>query len=135
PTLVHRGTAGRLDGVGHVRGGHRTEQAPVVPGTLRQTHLEGAELSRDLLRLVQAADLPRGASAADRVDLLLAAPRPLDGEPARQQVVAAVAVLHLDDVAGGAETVDLVSQNQLHVVTSSSAPVSERCWCRAAAPS
>ena len=48
------------------------------------------------------------------VGLTLRAPGGHDGQPARQQVVAAVAVLDLDGVAGDAEVIDFSSENQLH---------------------
>ena len=51
-------------------------------------------------------DRPQGALLAagvDRVDLLLAALGPRGGQLARQEVVPGVAVLDLDDLAGGAE--------------------------------
>src|SRR5437899_3095142 len=54
------------------------------------------------------------AAAADLRDLLLAALGPLDRQPARDEVVAAVAVLDLDDVAGAAEATDLLREDELH---------------------
>lgn len=114
PTLVQLGTAGGLDGLGDVRGRDRAEQAATLAGALLEAHGERVDPARDLLGLVQGADVTRGTRALDQVDLLLTAARPPDGEPAGKQVVAAVAVLHLDDIAGGSETVDLVGQNQLH---------------------
>ena len=41
----------RLDRLGHVRAGHRTEQAAVVAGALVQAHLERTELLSNLLGL------------------------------------------------------------------------------------
>src|SRR5690606_14638283 len=74
-----------------------------------------AELLGDLLGGAEVADRPRVTRLADRGDLRLRAAGPPDRVPTRQQVVAAVAVLDLDDVAGRAETGDLVGENELHV--------------------
>ena len=54
---------------------------------------------------------------------LLATTGPAQREAARDEVVAAVAVLHLDDVAGGTETGDFLGQDELHVLSSSQRPV------------
>jgi hypothetical protein len=54
------------------------------------------------------------ARATDLLGLALCAARRDDRQPARQQEVAAVAVLDLHDVAGRTEVVDLCSKNQLH---------------------
>jgi hypothetical protein len=43
-------------------------------------------------------------------------PRVADREAARDQEVAAVAVLHLDDVTGRTEAGDLLGQDELHLV-------------------
>ena len=65
---------------------------------------------------LDVADRASVAGALDRVDLLLATAGPADREAARDEEVAAVAVLDLDDVAGGPEAVDLVGEDELHGV-------------------
>jgi hypothetical protein len=64
--------------------------------------------------VVEVANLPRPLGAPDRVDLLLGAPRGDDRHLARQQVVAAVAVLDLDDVAGRAQVGHVGREDDLH---------------------
>src|SRR5699024_898739 len=133
PTLVQVRTTGGLHGLGDVRGCDRTEQAATLDGALLETHSERVDLSLDLTCLLQGADGTGATGTLDEVDLLLAAPRPRNREPAGKQVVTAVTVLHLDDVAGGSESVDLVGQDQLHDKNLPRMfPASERCWCRAA---
>jgi hypothetical protein len=73
--------------------------------------------------VAEVANGARGASSLDRLDLLLTATRPAQREAAGDEVVAAVAVLHLDDVAGGTEAGDLLGQDELHVVSSLQRPV------------
>ena len=70
------------------------------------------ETSYDVLvgaGVVEAANLTRVARALDLRHLLLGALAPHDGRAARHQVVASVAVLDLDDVAGSTETGSLTS--------------------------
>ena len=85
---------------------------------------EALELLLDLLGVRQVADLTGIAGALDLRDLLLAAARPLDREAAGHEVVAAVAVLDLDDVARGTEARDVLSEDELHV---------RSCSCQASA--
>ena len=72
---------------------------------------------------VVVADRARSAGLLDGLDGLLAATGPADRHAARDEVVAAVAVLDLDDVAGGAEAVDLLHEDELHVAISRQRPV------------
>src|SRR6266496_1355768 len=130
-TPVHLGTAGRLDRADDVRRGDRAEQPATLAGPGRQLHRQALELAADLLGVAKVADLPAVPRPADRRDLLLAALRPRDGEPARHQVVAAEAVLDLHHVARAAEPADLLGEDQLHLASLLSGP----CWCTAAAPS
>src|SRR5699024_8820198 len=133
PALVQVRTTGGLHGLGDVRGRDRTEQAATLAGALLETHGERVDLALDLTCLLQSADVAGATGTLNEVDLLLAAPRPRNREPAGKQVVTAVTVLHLDDVAGGSESVDLVGQDQLHDKNLPRMfPASERCWCRAA---
>jgi hypothetical protein len=62
----------------------------------------------------EVADLAHLASALDLSDLLLAATGPVDGETAGEEVVTAVAVLDLDHVAGGAQSGDVLGEDELH---------------------
>src|SRR5262249_43816143 len=76
-----------------------------------------AELDKpgfDLVRVVEIADGTRLLGATDGLYLLLRALSGQDGQPAGEQVIAAVAVLDLDDIAGGAEAVDVSGQDELH---------------------
>src|SRR4029453_15108376 len=68
-----------------------------------------------------ALDRTSVAGTPDGLDLLLGALGPADRQAARQEVVGAVTVLHLDDVAGGAEALDLLGQDELHLVRPPSA--------------
>src|SRR5690606_20346232 len=111
---VDLGPAGGLHGVGDVARGDRAEQAAGLAGAGGQAHLQGAELAGDFLGGADVADLTGGARLADGLDLALGAAGPAHGVAARDEVVAAVAVLDLDDVAGGAEAGDLVGEDELH---------------------
>ena len=79
---------------------------PPVPARAVSETLQRLELGLDLLGVPEVADLPGRTGPLDRADLLLAALGPGDREALRQQVVTAVAVLDLDDVAGRAEAGD-----------------------------
>ena len=70
----------------------------------------------NLLRLLERPDLAGGARVADDRDLLLTALGPGHGVPPGDKVVAAVAVLDLDDVPGGTEAGDLLGEDELHLV-------------------
>src|SRR5689334_5007097 len=115
PATVERRTAGGLDRVDDLGRRDRAEQPAAVAGPRRQRDLEAGQLGLDLVGLAQVADLAGLAGPLDDDDLLLGALAPLDREALRQQVVAAVAVLDLDDVAGGAETRHLLGEDDLHV--------------------
>ena len=76
---------------------------PVSPARTGSCDRRRLEPALDLAGVVEVADLADLAAAPDRLELLLAATGPCDREAAGHQVVAAVAVLDLDHVAGGAE--------------------------------
>ena len=80
--------------------------------------VQAAQLGCDLAGVPEVADLARLAGPTDRVDLLLRAAGGHDRQPARKQVVAAVAVLDLDDVAGRAEIGHVTGEDELHDVPS-----------------
>ena len=84
----------------------------------------GLELGLDLLGVVLVAR-PRASARAALIDSMVFSPPRVQrmAEATRDEVVAAVAVLDLDHVAGGAEAVDLLGQDELHVVSSSQRPV------------
>ena len=109
--------------VGDLADGHRTEQTTTGTGAHLDGDGLGLELGLDLLGVAEVADGARGASSLDRLDLLLATAGPPQREATGDEVVAAVAVLHLDDVAGGTETGDFLGQDELHVVSSLQRPV------------
>src|SRR5690606_18664687 len=93
-----------------------TEESARGAGLGRQPHRRVLQPSLDFARAVEVGELPSLARPADRVDLLLGTLGPGEGEPARKQVVTAVAVLHLDDVAGRTEARHFLSENELHDV-------------------
>ena len=99
--------------------GDRAEQpARVARGLRLDGDGEAAQLGGDLAGVPEVADLAGLAGPTDRVDLLLRAAGGHDGQPARKQVVAAVAVLDLDDVAGRAEIGHVTGEDELHDVPS-----------------
>src|SRR5690606_8075572 len=112
---VQLGAVGGADGLGDVGGGHGAEQAAALAGTGAQRHAQRLELVGDLLAALDRGDLAGRAGLLDRLDLALGTAGPLDGETAGDEVVAAVAVADLDDVAGLAEPGDLLGQDELHV--------------------
>ena len=61
--------------------------------------------------MIETADLPGLASPLDLSDLLLPTSGPADSQPAREQVVASVAILDFDDVSGVAESGDLLGKD------------------------
>src|SRR5690606_666975 len=82
--------------------------------------LDRAQVLQLLLQLVsvlQTANPTGFLDATDGLDLLLRALGGDDGQVARQQVVAGVAVLDLDDVARVAETGHVSSEDDLHDVS------------------
>src|SRR3954464_6247644 len=108
-------TPGGLDGVHDLGRGDRAEQASTGAGPRGQRDLEGGQLLLHPVRLAEVADLAGVARPLDDRDLLLGALAPPDGETLREQVVAPVAVLDLDDVAGSAEARHLLSEDDLHL--------------------
>src|SRR3954463_50888 len=87
---------------------------PPPPGGSRHPDSEPGEATGHGLRLLVRAHLTGGPRAAEGLDLLLGTAGGHDGQAAGQEVVAAVAALDLDGVAGGPETGDLLRQDQLH---------------------
>src|SRR6266567_3771485 len=124
-----RGTSSARGG-DHVGDGDRAEQLAGLAGGLRgQPHrAEALDRRLDLLGVVEVADPPALLGPADRGDLLLRAPGGHDGHPARQQEVAAVAVLDLDDVTRTAKAAHVSGEDELHDLL-----LSGRWRCRAAA--
>ena len=93
---------------------------PVSPAALTDSSTGAEALDRGLelvgvLETLHALDL---AGPTDLVGLALRAARRDDRQSARQQEVAAVAVLDLYDVAGRTQVVDLCSKNQFHLYVS-----------------
>src|SRR5699024_11111807 len=102
-----------LDGLGDLLGGDRAEEAAVLAGALGED--EGLRLERGLqrLRLLDAGDRTLAAGRTDLVELTLTALGPRGRETAGHEEVASVAVLDVDDIAGGAEAGDLVGEDEL----------------------
>src|ERR1035441_7833663 len=112
--LVQLRSARGLDGGGDVSRRHRAEQPPAAARAGLQPDRQGGEPVGRVPGIVQAADLARRAGPLDQVDLLLRAASPAHRQPARDQVVAAVDADHLDHVAGGTQTRNLLGQDELH---------------------
>jgi single-strand DNA-binding protein len=131
PSIQQR-AAGRAHGVDHVGRGDRTEQAAGVTGRLgRHGDVELAQLGGDLLGVAEVADLAGLAGPGDRGDLLLGPAGGHHGHLARQQVVAAVTVLDLDDVPRCAQVGHVGGEDELHFGLLLA--LSGRSRCRAAA--
>ena len=113
-TTVELRAAGGRDGRGDVGGGDAPEQAATLTGASRDADRETGQLPGHGGRLFLRAHLAGGTRPAQRLDLLLGTAGGLDGQAAGQEVVAAVAALDLDGVAGGTETGDLLREDQLH---------------------
>ena len=128
--VEHRATGG-LDRVGDLGRGDRAEEPPALAGPRRQGDLQALELALDLVGVAEVANLAAGTRPLDRVDLLLGTLGPRDREALGQQVVAAVAVLDLDNIAGSAKVGHLIGKDDLHEAP----PLSDRWWCTAGAPS
>src|SRR5690606_7788901 len=112
--LVDLGATGVLDRGSDVGRGDGTEEPTGVAGADGQADLDTLELGLHLVGLLDGVDLVDLASTTDLLDVLLAALGPADRELPRDQVVASVAVLDVDDVARGAEAGDLVGEDDLH---------------------
>src|SRR5688572_3565127 len=111
--LVDVTEARRRDRSRDIRDLHRTEQAAAEARLDGQSDLARLELGLKSLRVVERVHLASGTSRLDLLDLLLATAGPRRREALGNQVVARVAVLDLDDVAGRAEAGDLVRENNL----------------------
>ena len=98
--LLDERATGRLDGVHDVGAGHRAKKFATVSRLHRDVDRQSFDLRLDFLGVIEIADLPGLASPLDLGDLLLPASGPADSQPAREQVVASVAVLDFDDVSG-----------------------------------
>ena len=115
----------RLDGDGDLVRGHRAEELALLAGP--RLHGDGTgrdQLRRQRLELALARRLPALVRRAQGVRLLDGPLVRLDRQPARDQVVARVAVGDLDDVAGVAELVDGLLQDDLHRVEYGSRAIS-----------
>ena len=89
------------------------KRRPPSPARTGDVDRVGLEVALDALGLFEVVHGVRFSRCLDGLDLLGSALRPTDGEVARQQVVAAEAVLDVDDVAGGTEVGDLVGEDEL----------------------
>src|SRR5690606_32936013 len=104
---------GGLDGLGHIGGLHRAEQAALSTGLDGELDLVGLERVLERHSLFVVVDRAGLAGGADRRHLLLATTGPGHSEALGDEVVAGVPVLDLDDVAGASEPGNLVRENQL----------------------
>ena len=112
--LVDLRATGSLDRRSDVGRGDGTEETTGVAGADGQTDLDALEPGLDLVGLLDGRDLVDLARTTDLRDVLLATLGPADREVPRDQVVASVAVLDVDDFAGGTEARDLVGEDDLH---------------------
>src|SRR3954464_3394966 len=106
-SLVEGRTARGGDRVDDVRRRHRSEEAPGLTGAHLELDRQSSQLTLDLVRVVEIADRASVTGTLDRDDLLLASAAPRQCHTAGDEEVPAVAVLHLDDVAGSAKAIDL----------------------------
>src|SRR5262249_28285105 len=130
--------------VGDVRRRHRPEQRPGRPGLHVEAQDGLAEHLGDLGRLLGRTCLVPGALLVDALDLRDPAGRRDLREPPREQVVAGVAALDVDDLAAQAELLDVLEQDDLHRYpdTYGSSAISRARftatatirWCRRQAP-
>src|SRR5688500_14523148 len=115
PATVELRATGRGDRGGDVGGGDAAEQAATHTGASRHADRQAGQLPGDGLRLLVRAHVARGTRPTERLDLLLGTAGRQDGQAAGQEVVAAVAALDLDGVAGGPETGDLLREDELQL--------------------
>src|SRR5690606_11396656 len=104
----HRG-----DALGDLLGGDGTEETAVLAGALGDDERLGLEGRLERLRVLDVGDRTLAARRTDLVELTLTTLGPRGRETAGHEVVAGVAVLDLDDVAGGSEARDLVGEDEL----------------------
>src|SRR5262249_49669421 len=95
-------------------GGSGPNRRPAVPCTGVHPSPHPGRASGCRLRALDAADLTSRASTLDQLDLLLGTAAPAHREATRHQVVPAIPARDLDDIAGGAQARDLLSQDKLH---------------------
>jgi UDP-N-acetylglucosamine 1-carboxyvinyltransferase len=119
--LVQRWATRRPDRVDDVGGGDRAEKLSAGAGGLGRhgNSAQTRECTGDLPSVVEVADLPGLLGSTNRRHLLLRALGGRDGQPAREQVIACVAVLDLYEVAGRAQLGNVSSEDDLHLVASS----------------
>src|SRR5699024_3975352 len=103
----------RLHALGDLLGGDRSEQTAVLAGALGDDEGLGLERGLQGLGVLDAGDRALAAGRTDLVELTLTGLGPRGGETAGHEEVAGVAVLDLDDVAGGTEAGDLVGEDEL----------------------
>ena len=130
--LSSAGPPAARDGVDDVGRRDRAEEPAGVARGLG-LHRDGAALpssARDLLGVAEVADLRALAGRAGSSRPASRRPGSRRSPAARQQVVAAVAVLDLDDVAGRAQAGHVGGEDELH----GPSLLSARSRCRAAGP-
>src|SRR5690606_18365781 len=117
--LVDGTEPGGLDGGCDIRGLDRAEQTTLTAGLDGQLDGRFFELGLKGLRVLEGGELTSGTGRLDLLDLLLAATAPRHGEALRDEVVARVAVLDLDDVSGRTESGHFGGEDELrHSVAS-----------------
>jgi hypothetical protein len=112
--LVEPRAAGLGDRRSDVGSGDGAEQLAFGARPRRQRHGQVLEGLLDLVGVLQVADRAGLAGTPDGGDLLLRAAGGGDGKALRDEEVAAVAVLHLDQVPGGTEVRDVGGEDELH---------------------
>ena len=110
--LVDLTEASSGHGVSDIRGLDGAEQAPAFASLDHEGDRSCLQLCLEVLGLFERGVLACYARSLDRLDLLLSTASPRDGEALGNEVVASEAVLDVNDIAGGTETGDLVSEDE-----------------------
>ena len=108
----------RLEGVRDVGGGHRSVQRVVLADPPRDLDLGLRDPLRHALGLLALFGVARLGRLLLALDLALVGLGHGEGQLARQQVVARVALRDLHHVAAAPKVVDMLSQNDFHVILS-----------------
>src|SRR5260221_8279700 len=114
--LVDLRPTGLRDRLCYLRRRDLTEQTPAFSGLRLHADLHRAQTTRDLFGLLEVADLPNLARAADRVDLFERALSGAQRKPTRDQVIPGIPVGDVDDVAGRTDVAHLLREDDLHLL-------------------
>ena len=96
---------------------HRAEQLARIPSPGGEVDGQLLQLAAHFLSVVHTSDFARCTAALDAVNLLFGTACPADRKSPRHEIVAAVTVLDLDNVARRAQVVNGSSQDEFHAST------------------